>query len=128
MISFHLGKKETTVTDYIIIGVVLSIVVPFLTKMFGVKESTVLLLIDEIQREFFPQSKLNDFIIRDDELLTIRVKNDVDVAIEEYKTLTDFGSGVIMNGGVYSEKPSDGSTAQNLLGGEMAITSPWVSD
>ena len=29
---------------------------------------------------------------------------------------------------IYSEKPSDGSAAQELLGGEMRLTSPWTSD
>ena len=29
---------------------------------------------------------------------------------------------------IYSEKVSDGSEAQELLGGEMRLTSPWTSD
>ena len=29
---------------------------------------------------------------------------------------------------IYTEKPSDGSKAQELLGGEMRLTAPWTSD
>lgn len=29
---------------------------------------------------------------------------------------------------VYIEKPSDGSKAQELLGGEMRLSAPWTSD
>ena len=56
-----------------------------------------------------------------------RVIRDVDDAIKKYEDLSEKQE-VKVKPFYFSEKVPDGSKAQELLGGELRICAPWVSD
>ena len=125
---FKFGKQKPDIKQYAIIGIVLSSIIALLSQCTGIKQDSIWDLFDEVQRRYFPQTILNDFIIKDPEKLDRRVKRDVDAAISEYERLTGDDGKVRIPSPRYSEKPSDGSYAQSVLGGEMRICAPWVDD
>ena len=125
---FKFGKQKPDIKQYAIIGIVLSSIIALLSQCTGIKQDSILDLFDEVQRRYFPQTILNDFIIKDPEKLDRRVKRDVDAAISEYERLTGDDGKVRIPSPRYSEKPPDGSYAQSVLGGEMRLCAPWVDD
>jgi hypothetical protein len=128
MFNFNFGKKKPDIKQYAIIGIVLSSIIGLLSQCTGIKQDSIWDLLDEVQRRYFPQTILNDFIIKDPEKLDRRVGRDVDAAIAEYERLTGDDGKVRIPSPRYSEKPPDGSYAQSVLGGEMRICAPWVDD
>jgi hypothetical protein len=125
---FKFGKQKPDIKQYAIIGIVLSSVIALLSQCTGIKQDSIWDLLDEVQRRYFPQTILNDFVIKDPEKLDRRIKRDVDAAIAEYERLTGDDGKVRIPSPRYSEKPPDGSYAQSVLGGEMRICAPWVDD
>ena len=125
---FKFGKQKPDIKQYAIIGIVLSSIIATLSQCSGIKQDSIWDLLDEVQRRYFPQTILNDFIIKDPEKLDRRVHRDVDAAIAEYERLTGDDGKVRIPSPRYSEKPPDGSYAQSVLGGEMRICAPWVDD
>ncbi len=125
-----MNKKQ--VINFAIIGVILTSSVGVLTKCTGIDEIHWYDLIDEIQRKYFPNSQLNDYIIKDPNLLDRRVKRDVDNAIREYERLTGDDGTVKIPSPRYSEKPVDTSVCYTdecrSLGGEIRLCAPWVPD
>jgi hypothetical protein len=81
MFNFNFGNKKPDIKQYAIVGIVLTSIIVALSQCSGIKESTLWDLLDEIQRRYFPQTIINDFIIKDPEKLDRRVKRDVDRAI-----------------------------------------------
>tara|TARA_R110000868_G_scaffold22680_3_gene92896 strand:- start:4890 stop:5300 length:411 start_codon:yes stop_codon:yes gene_type:complete len=128
MFNFNFGNKKPDIKKYAIVGIILTSVIATLTQCTGIKETTLWDVFDEVQRKFFPQTILNDFIIKDPEKLDRRIKRDMDQAIADYERLTGDGRGAMIPKPRYSEKPPDGSYAQSVLGGEMRICAPWVLD
>jgi siderophore synthetase component len=128
MFNFNFGKKKPDIKQYAIIGVVLSSIIAALSQCTGVSETGLWDLLDEIQRKYFPNTILNEFVIKDDKKLERRIKRDVDAAIAEYERLTGDDGKVRISSPRYSEKPPDGSYAQSVLGGEMRLCAPWVDD
>jgi hypothetical protein len=125
---FKFGKQKPDIKQYAIIGIVLSSIIATLSQCTGIKQDSIWDLLDEVQRRYFPQTILNDFVIKDPEKLDRRVKRDVDAAIAEYERLTGDDGKVRISKPRYSEKPPDGSYAQSVLGGEMRLCAPWVDD
>ena len=121
--EFSFGRKETTIWQYAIIGFVLDLLLTLAVR-FGLDRKATIRLIDQFIREF-KLDRVNDFIIRDEEWLDVRVDADIADAIESYQ-LTDDWEAVKMAETIYTEKESDGSEAQNLLGGEMRATYDFV--
>ena len=121
--EFSFGRKETSVWQYAIIGFVLDLLLTLAVKS-GFDRKDTIRLIDQFIREF-KLDRVNDFIIRDDEWLDVRVDRDIAEAIESYQ-LTEDWEAVKMAETIYTEKESDGSEAQNLLGGEMRATYDFV--
>ena len=128
MFNFNFGKKKPDIKQYAIIGIILGSIIATLSQCTGISQNNIWDLIDEVQRRYFPQSIINDFIIKDPEKLDRRVHRDVDMAIAEYERLTGDDGKVRIPSPRYSEKPPDGSYAQSVLGGEMRICAPWVDD
>jgi hypothetical protein len=128
MFNFNFGKKKPDIKQYAIIGIVLSSIIATLSQCTGIKQDSIWDLLDEVQRRYFPQTILNDFIIKDPEKLDRRIHRDVDAAIAEYEWLTGDDGKVKIPKPRYSEKPPDGSYAQSVLGGEMRLCAPWVDD
>ena len=131
MFNFNFGKKKPDIKQYAIIGVVLSSIIAALSQCSGISTNTLWDLLDEMQRKYFPQTILNDFIIKDDKKLERRIKRDVDRAIEDYERLTGDDGTVRIPSPRYSEKPIDPTLQtgeSRLLGGEMRLCAPWVDD
>ena len=128
MFNFNFGKKKPDIKQYAIVGIVLSSIIGLLSQCTGIKQDSIWDLLDEVQRKYFPQTILNEFILKDPEKLDRRVKRDVDAAIAEYERLTGDDGKVKIPSPRYSEKPPDGSYAQSVLGGEMRLCAPWVDD
>lgn len=126
--NFNFGKKKPDIKQYAIVGIVLSSIIVTLSQCTGVSETGLWDLLDEIQRKYFSGTILNEFVIKDDKKLERRIKRDVDAAIAEYERLTGDDGKVRIPKPRYSEKPSDGSYAQSVLGGEMRLCAPWVDD
>ena len=127
-LMFKFGKQKPDIKQYAIIGIVLSSIIAALSQCSGIKQDSIWDLLDEVQRRYFPQTILNDFIIKDPEKLDRRIHRDVDAAIAEYERLTGDDGKVRISKPRYSEKPPDGSYAQSVLGGEMRLCAPWVED
>jgi len=127
-LMFKFGKQKPDIKQYAIIGIVLSSMIAVLSQCTGIKQDSIWDLLDEVQRRYFPQTILNDFVIKDPEKLDRRIKRDVDAAISEYERLTGDDGKVRIPSPRYSEKPPDGSYAQSVLGGEMRLCAPWVDD
>lgn len=121
--EFSFGRKETTIWQYATIGFVLDLLLTLAVR-FGLDRKATIRLIDQFIREF-KLDRVNDFIIRDEEWLDVRVDADIADAIESYQ-LTDDWEAVKMAETIYTEKESDGSEAQNLLGGEMRATYDFI--
>ena len=127
-LMFKFGKQKPDIKQYAIIGIVLSSMIAVLSQCSGIKQDSIWDLLDEVQRRYFPQTILNEFILKDPEKLDRRIKRDVDAAIAEYERLTGDDGKVRIPSPRYSEKPPDGSYAQSVLGGEMRLCAPWVDD
>ena len=132
--NFNFGKKKPDIKQYAIVGIVLSSIIATLSQCTHIKENTIWDLLDEVQRRYFPQSIINDFIIKDPEKLDRRVHRDVDRAIDavtpEYdRIISDYDRKYKQK---YSEKPVDTSVCYTddckALGGEMRIHASWVDD
>jgi hypothetical protein len=128
MFNFNFGNKKPDIKQYAIIGIVLSSIIAALSQCSGIKQDSIWDLLDEVQRRYFPQTILNEFILKDPEKLDRRIHRDVDAAIAEYERLTGDDRKVRIPSPRYSEKPPDGSYAQSVLGGEMRLCAPWVDD
>ena len=100
---------------YEYVGAMISVLVYLLHEKMGIDKTTVQQLVDAINQD----------LIKDEELLNARVEMDVDAAIQKYTadttpvTITEYN---------YSEKQSDGSLAQELLGGEMRLTADFYKE
>ena len=81
---FNFGKKKPDIKQYAIIGIVLSSIIAALSQCTGVSENGLWDLLDEIQRKYFPQTMLNEFILKDPEKLNRRITRDVDRAVDDY--------------------------------------------
>jgi len=129
---FKFGKQKPDIKQYAIIGIVLSSIIAALSQCTGVSENGLWDLLDEIQRKYFPQTILNEFVLKDPEKLNRRVKRDVDAAIAEYERLTGDDGRVRLPSPRYSEESIDQSVCYTkdcqTLGGEMRLCSPWVPD
>ena len=128
MINFQFGKKKPDKKQIIIVSIVLSTLIAALSQCTGTSENRLWDLLDEIQRKYFPQTILNDIIILDPDKVKRRVERDVDREIDrvapEYDRIIEKENQKYKP--KYIEKPSDGSKAQELLGGEMRICAVWV--
>ena len=123
--KFKFGREKTTIYQFAAIGFVLSILVPFLSKMLAVDELAVFDFVDETQRLWFPGGNaINDYFIKHPELLARRVERTVDSAIDEYNALTGATDEVIIEEPVFTEDLS----SETALGGELRLSSPWETN
>ncbi|MFZ9317152.1 MAG: hypothetical protein ACO236_07750 [Candidatus Nanopelagicaceae bacterium] len=124
--------NKSKVIRFAVIGIVLTTLVSTISRCTGVDEGSIQDIIDEIQRKYFPQTELNEYIIKDDKLLQRRISRDVDKAIRDYERLTGDDGTVKLPPPRYSEKPVDTDVCYTdecrSLGGEMRLCSPWALD
>jgi hypothetical protein len=128
MFNFNFGKKKPDKKQIIIISVVLSAIVATLSQCTGVSSERLWDLLDELQRNVFPQTIINDILLQDPGVVDRRTKRDVDKAIRDYERLTGDSADVRIPLPRLIEKAPDNSEAQKLLGGEMRLCAPWVED
>ncbi len=132
MIKFNFGKGKTDIKQYAILGLILTSVIAALSQCTKISENNLWDLLDEVQRRYFPQTIINDYIIKDPEKLNRRVIRDVDKAISDYERLTGDDGTVRLPPPRYSEKPVDTSVCYTdecrSLGGEIRLCSPWALD
>ena len=120
-VKFHFGPKDTTIYDHAIIAVIIDFSRYLIVDRLGVAEEEFKKFIDEINRNFFKNKKLNDFIIADDEWIESRIERDVDSAIEDY---TNSQPEVKIDSPTYTEV-LEGETP---LGGEMRLSAPYYNN
>jgi hypothetical protein len=122
------------VIRFAVIGVVLTSLVASVSKCSGIDERSLYDLIDKLQRKYFPNTELNEYIIKDDKLLRQRIERNVNESIRqvtpEYERIIREADKKFQPR--YSEKPVDSSVCYTdecrSLGGEMRICSPWALD
>jgi hypothetical protein len=129
-LNFSFGHKKPDKKQIIIVSIVCSILISTLSQCTGTSENNLWDLLDEIQRNYFPQTALNEVIRQDPNKIGRRVERDVNNAIhqvtpEYYQIIEESNKKYKPK---YIEKESDSSEAQKLLGGEMRICAPWVID
>jgi len=130
MFNFNFGKKRPDQKQIIIISVILSGIVATLSQCTGAPQERLWDLLDEVQRTLFPQTIINDVLLKDPGIVKRRVERDVDKAIRDYERLTgDSGTPRIPLPRLI-EKELDTSKCYTeeckKLGGEMRLCSPWV--
>jgi hypothetical protein len=128
MFNFNFGKKKPDKNQIILISIVLSGIVATLSQCTGVSSERLWDLLDELQRNVFPQTIINDILLQDPGVVDRRTKRDVDKAIRDYERLTGDSDDVRIPLPRLIEKAPDNSEAQKLLGGEMRLCAPWVED
>jgi len=130
MINF--GKKKPDIKQYAIIGIVLSSIIATLSQCTGVSENGLWDLLDEIQRKYFPQTIINEFIIKDPDKLERRINRDIDRAIDavspEYdRIISDYDKKYKPR---YVDEVNDESVCYSdeckSLAPPMRICAPWL--
>jgi hypothetical protein len=134
MFNFNFGNKKPDIKQYAIIGIVLSSIIAALSQCTGISTNHLWDLLDEIQRKYFPQSIINEFIIKDPEKLNRRVERDVDRAIRnvtpEYdRIISDYDKKYKPR---YVDEKNDESVCYTdeckALAPPMRICAPWKDD
>jgi len=128
MLNFNFGKKKPDKKQIIIISLILSSIVATLSQCTGTSQENLWDLLDEMQRNLFPQTIINDVLLQDPGIVERRTKRDVDKAIRDYEILTGDDNTSRIPLPRLIEKAPDNSEAQRLLGGEMRLCAPWVED
>ncbi len=130
MFNFNFGKKKPDKKQIILISVILSGIVATLSQCTGTPQERLWDLLDEVQRTLFPQTIINDVLLKDPGIVDRRVKRDIDKAIRDYERLTKDSEPPRVPLPRLIEKAPDealcSSTDCKNLGGEMRICSPWV--
>jgi hypothetical protein len=85
--KFKYGKQRRNIFDYIRIGFLLKGTVDVVSLLPFVDRKFIFNLIDEIQLKFGSDA-LNDYIIKDDELLKFRIDRIIEKALKDYENKT----------------------------------------
>ncbi|NDB84006.1 MAG: hypothetical protein EB127_14975 [Alphaproteobacteria bacterium] len=132
MFNFNFGKKKPNIKQYAIITIVLSSIIAALSQCTKINENNFWDLLDEIQRRYFPQTIINEFILKDPEKLNRRIQRDVDKAINdvtpEYdRIISDYDRKYKPR---YVEEQNDETVCYTdeckSLAPPMRICAPWV--
>ena len=131
---FKFGKQKPDIKQYAIIGIVLSSIIALLSQCTGIKQDSIWDLLDEVQRKYFPQTILNEFILKDPEKLDRRVKRDVDTALTE--ATPEYDRIIAEADKKYKQRYVDGVNDETVcytnecktLAPPMRICAPWVDD
>jgi hypothetical protein len=129
---FNFGNKKPDIKQYAIIGIILSSIIATLSQCTGISQNNIWDLLDEVQRTYFPQTIINDFIIKDPEKLDRRIHRDVDRAIDittpEYDRIIREADRQYQSR--YQDLPNDDTVCYSkeckALAPPMRICSPWV--
>ena len=131
MFRFNFGNKKTK-KQLIIVGIILSTLIAALSQCSKISENGLWDLLDEIQREFFPQTIINEVILKDPDKINRRVERDVTRAIEqvtpEYDRIIREADKKYQT--KYIEEKNDESLCYTdeckALAPPMRICAPWI--
>ena len=82
--EFKIGKEKKPLKEWIKIGAILHLSLDAISLIPGVQKKKVFNLLDEVQLSV-GIDVLNDYIIRDSELITYRIERVLDKSIKEYE-------------------------------------------
>ena len=132
MLNFNFGNKRPDQKQIVLVSVVLGVLVASLSQCTGAPQERLWDLLDEVQRRFFPQTIINDVLLKDPGVVKRRVERDVDKAIRDYERLTGYSNEPRIPLPRLIEIAPDNSICYSeeckKLGGEMRLCSPWVKD
>jgi hypothetical protein len=132
MLNFNFGNKRPDQKQIVLVSVVLSVLVASLSQCTGAPQERLWDLLDEAQRRFFPQTIINDVLLKDPGVVKRRVERDVDKAIHDYERLTGYSNEPRIPLPRLIEIAPDNSVCYSeeckKLGGEMRLCSPWIKD
>lgn len=84
IINFKFGKEQRDIQHYAKLGLILRTAISLIAWVPGLDEEKVFNFIDELQLALDIEF-LNDYIVKDMELLKYRIKRVLDKALEEYR-------------------------------------------
>jgi hypothetical protein len=134
MFKFKFGNKKPDKKQLIIVGIILSTIIAALSQCTKVSENALWDLLDEIQREFFPQTIINEVILKDPNKINRRVERDVDRAIRDVNSeynriISDYDK---KHRQKYLEERNDETLCYTeeckKLAPPMRICAPWVEN
>ena len=132
MLNFNFGNKRPDQKQIVLVSVVLSVLVASLSQCTGAPQERLWGLLDEVQRRLFPQTIINDVLLKDPGVVKRRVERDVDKAIRDYERLTGYSNETKIPLPRLIERGVDNSVCYTKecksLGGEMRLCSPWRED
>jgi len=126
---FNFGKKKPDIKQYAIIGIILSSIIAALSQCTGVSENGLWDLLDEIQRKYFPQTILNEFILKDPDKLNRRIPRDVDRAVDDYVKKSGLKQSGVDKPRYIEEENNETlcySDQCKALAPPMRLCAPWV--
>jgi hypothetical protein len=82
--QFKLGKEKKSLQEWIKIGSIIHLSLDIISSIPGVEKKKVFNIIDNIQQKLNIEV-LNDYIIRDDELLGYRIEKVLNKSIKDYE-------------------------------------------
>jgi len=82
--EFHYGRKRYDIFHYVKIGLLLKGSIDFISMIPGVEKKNVFNAVDKIQQKLGIEA-LNDYIIKDDELVRYRIERTLDESIKDYE-------------------------------------------
>lgn len=81
--EFQYGRKRYDIFHYVKVGFLLKGSMDLISMIPGVEKKKIFNTVDKIQQKLGIES-LNDYIIRDDELLGYRIERTLDESIQNY--------------------------------------------
>ena len=129
MFNFNFVKKKPDIKQYAIISVVLTTIIATLSQCTGISQNNIWDLLDEVQRKYFPQTILNEFILNDPEKLNRRITRDVDRAIDDYWSQSGLSKAEVSKPR-YIEEANDETLCYSdeckTLAPPMRLCAPWL--
>lgn len=127
--NFNFGKKRPDKKQLMVVSIVLSSLVAFLSQCSGLSENGIWDFIDEFQRKYFPESIVGEVIRQDPQKLDRRIKRDVDKAVDDYWEQSGL-SKVEIYKPKYVDEVNDESVCYTdeckSLAPPMRLCAPWV--
>lgn len=129
--NFNFGKKRPDKKQLMVVSIVLSSLVAFLSQCSGLSENGIWDFIDEFQRKYFPESIVGEVIRQDPQKLDRRIKRDVDKAVDDYWEQSGL-SKVEIYKPKYVDEVNDESVCYTdeckSLAPPMRLCAPWLDN
>lgn len=132
MINFRFGNKKPNKREIIKVSIIVSLLIAALSQCSKISENTLWDLLDEIQRKFFPQTVLNELVLKDPDKINRRVERDVTRAID--KVISEYNRSIQEKDKKYQPRYMDETNNDTLcytdqckaLAPPMRICSTWI--